>query len=139
MRGLQLQQERLKRRTELRRIASDRGYTAGAFLALDQVELLQRADLGDGGARGNAVKRRLILMGLASASVASATAAAAWAIQPAMLDELTRVPLLDRAGLAGAIDMQVLEELPETAEPGRVQEPAASIDARNDRRWARVD
>jgi len=139
MRGLELQEARQNRRAELRRLHAGRADAWGDYYCLDVDELLRRASLGDMGAHGNAVKRRLMLDALGSSAIRLDAIAAAWRIDTATLDAWKKKPLLDTTGIAAAIDKQVLDELPETPEPGREQEPPASIDARNDRRWARVD
>jgi len=139
MRGLELQNARQLRRAELRRNPRIVGIEVPDCYALDEGELLQRADAGDAGALGISVKRRLILDALGSSAIRLDAIAAAWRIDTATLDAWKRIPLLDKSGAAAKIDALVLEELPETPEPGRHQEPPASYDARNDRRWARVD
>jgi hypothetical protein len=125
MRGFQLQEARHLRRAELRRYASGRGYAEQSFLALDADELRKRADLGDVSAQGNAVKRALIVAQLRSVTGGEAAIAEAWRIEASELHRMTSVPLLDPSGIAAAIDAQVLEELPETPEPGRVVAPQA--------------
>ena len=119
MRGFELQKARQERRAELRRTASGRGFVTGRFLALDEDELRQRADLADVGAHGNAVKRTLIVAQLRTVRGGEAAIAAAWGITTAELARLTSTPLLDTTGIAEAIDAQVLEELPETPETDR--------------------
>lgn len=123
MQGYELQQARQLRRTELRRAASGVGFGSSNFLVLDAHELCQRADLGDVGAQGNAVKRWLVLDALARQNVPDAQIAAAWNVSEALLASWKQGPLLDRTGIAAAIDQQVLDELPETPEPGRYVAP----------------
>jgi hypothetical protein len=117
MRGYDLLHARQRLRGILRRSASLEGFTTGAFLALDQQELVSRADPDDQSAQGYAVKQRLILLGLSQADVAPAVIATAWHLDEAVLDAVRSVPLLDRSGRARAIEQQVLDQLPETPSP----------------------
>lgn len=120
MRGYELQQARALARTQRRRAASMAGFGGQDFLALDEEELLKRADLADQSAQGNAVKRRLILDRLENVTGDLAAVARAWNMTPETLASFRRIPLLDASGLAAAIDEAVVAENPETPEPGRV-------------------
>jgi hypothetical protein len=115
-------------RAELRRAASRDGFAAGAFLALDQEDLLQRASLDDVGAHGNAVKRRLILTALRSTGATPEQIAEAWGTDVPALDAVMRPPLLDRDGTAVAIEKQVVADVPVTREPDRTQPVLKSAD-----------
>jgi hypothetical protein len=117
------------RRTELRRAASRDGFTAGAFLALDQEELLQRASLDDVNSHGNTVKRRLVLTALRSTGATLEQIAEAWGTDVPALDAAMRTPLLDRDGTAAAIEKQVEADVPVTREPDRTQPVLSSPDA----------
>jgi hypothetical protein len=139
MRGLQLDQARQLRRRELRRSPGLVGITIDHCLAIDVEELVRRADLGDVSAQGNIVKRRLVLDAVSTIPGAEAAIIELWHVDRATLAGWRSIPLLDKSGAAAKIDAQVLAELPETPEPGREQQPPASYDARNDRRWAPVD
>jgi hypothetical protein len=116
------------RRDELRRAASRDGFVAGAFLALDQEELLQRASLADVGSHGNTVKRRLVLIALRSTGATPEQIAEAWRTNVPALDALMRTPLLDHDGQAAAIEKQVETEIPVTREPDRTQPVLKSAD-----------
>jgi hypothetical protein len=108
----------------LRRTASLEGSSRGAFLALDEKELVKRADLADQSAQGDAVKRHLILLGLSQLNLSIAAIASAWDLDVATVAAWKSVPLVDPSGRASEIEQQVLDELPRTPEPGPHIAPA---------------
>ncbi len=119
MGGYELLQARQRLRGILRRNASLEGSSTGAFLALDEEELVKRADLADQSAQGDAVKRHLILLGLSQLNLSIAAIATAWQLDVATVAAWRSVPLVDRSGRANEIEQQVLDELPRASEPER--------------------
>jgi hypothetical protein len=119
MEGYELLHARQRLRSILRRTASLEGFSTGAFLALDEQELVKRADLADQSAQGDAVKRHLILLGLSQMNLSLAAIAAAWHLDVATIAAWTSVPVVDRSGRAGEIEQQVLDELPRPPAPPR--------------------
>jgi len=117
MHGYELLHARQRLRSILRRNASLEGFTTGAFLALDERELVRHADARDQSAQGIAVKQRLVLLGLGQVNLSAASIASAWRLDAATIAGWNAVPLLDRSGRAREIEQQVLDELPGAPTP----------------------
>ena len=126
MRGYELLHARQRLRRILRRSASLEGFTTGAFLALDEQELVARADPDDHSAQGYAVKQRLILLALGHVEIPPAAIATAWHLDHLALASAKAIPLLDGSGRAREIEQQVLDELPETPQRDAAARPTAA-------------
>jgi hypothetical protein len=121
MRGYELTRARNVLRAELRRAAAADLVATG--VALDQEELIPLVASGTN-SRANVLRRRILIRGLVAHGLSQGDVAPAFGMTAAEAVAATGAPLLDATGIADAIEKRVLDELPETPEPGRYQ-PAA--------------
>lgn len=116
MRGFLLDSRRKLLRAELRRGAAIAQHHA---YALDAEELLDLVANSGDSARGNVVRRALLLSALAARNFTVEQLAEAYKTTPEQITAWRNFPLLDDTGLAAAIDVEVAKQLVETPEPGR--------------------
>lgn len=124
MRGYELSNARQILRRELRRAAVEE---LPPGLALDDEHLF---DLLAGGATHNralVIQRTLVLRQLGVLGIGADVIARRYHMSPAELVHELERPLFEASDVVAAIADQVLEELPETPEPGRAQVPSGDF------------
>lgn len=121
MRGYELTRARNVRRAELRREAADAAHRRG--LALDNEDLVPLVASGTGSI-ANTLRRALVLRALVAAGLSQGDVAHAFGMTTSEAVAAAAAPLLADPAIAAALERRVLDELPETPEPGRVV-PAA--------------
>jgi hypothetical protein len=120
MRGYELSKARQELRRELRR-AAQADLPVG--LALDKAALLELITGGSESARGNVLTRALILRALRGMGYEPAHLAEVYHLTPAEVERQSTRSLLAEGNRAGAIELEVEEQLVETPEPGRAIAP----------------
>lgn len=116
MYGYELTKARKELRLERRRAAVEQ--LPGA-VALDLEDLALRLDEGVQAHYSAVIRRRLLLRGLTTLGLESAALAAALGMTGPDLERETKAALLADPAIGAAIDLDVVQQLPETAEPDR--------------------
>lgn len=123
MQGWELKQDRDRLRRQERETARRALLGAGTALALDEEDLIRGAALDNVSSWGNAVKRRLVLVGLLNLQVSKETIAKVWSVSLEQIADWMRPNIIDRSGYAAEIDAAVEKAIPATqspAQPGTV-------------------
>lgn len=124
MRGYELEKARQDLRRQLRRAAAAE---VPAGQALDAEDYWLLVHDGDGSYRSRALREGLVLRGLVADGSTAIEIGLALDRPAEEVEAALRRPLRAPASMAAAIDARVAEELPETAEPGRVVAPAPGM------------
>ncbi len=99
-------------RLRLRRAAV---FNMAGARALDAEDLLGAAAGGDQTARGNVVKRRLVMRALLTLGIEAGEIATAWHLTDDEVYADLRAPLLDESGVAQAIEQELAKLYPDVA------------------------